>query len=122
MQSIARQISLIGRKADSDKDRRRVLRIFDEWLAAQKELSAVRRRDKTLLLIRLDDIGDYLLFRNQLRMYKRSPRWQKHVVTLLGNVSWEPRPSRTHDSARAGYGRGMKTATRGFTTRPAYAT
>jgi ADP-heptose:LPS heptosyltransferase len=43
-----------------------------------------------LLIIRLDDIGDYLLFRNQLRMYKRSPRWQKHVVTLLGNVSWEP--------------------------------
>jgi ADP-heptose:LPS heptosyltransferase len=88
MQSIARQISLIGRKADSDKDRRRVLRIFDEWLAAQKELSAVRRRDKTLLLIRLDDIGDYLVFRNQLEVYKASARWKSHRITLLGNESW----------------------------------
>ena len=88
MQSIARQISLIGRKADSDKDRRRVLRIFDEWLTAQKDLSAVRRRDKTLLLIRLDDIGDYLVFRNQLEVYKASARWKSHRITLLGNESW----------------------------------
>jgi len=88
MQSIARKISLIGRKADSDKDRRRVLRIFDEWLTAQKDLSAVRRRDKTLLLIRLDDIGDYLVFRNQLEVYKASARWKSHRITLLGNESW----------------------------------
>jgi len=88
MQSMARQISLIGRKADSDKDRRRVLRIFDEWLTAQKDLSAVRRREKTLLLIRLDDIGDYLVFRNQLEVYKASARWKSHRITLLGNESW----------------------------------
>jgi ADP-heptose:LPS heptosyltransferase len=88
MQSMARQISLIGRKADSAKDRRRVLRIFDEWLTAQKDLPAVRRRDKTLLLIRLDDIGDYLVFRNQLEVYKASARWKSHRITLLGNESW----------------------------------
>jgi ADP-heptose:LPS heptosyltransferase len=88
IQSMARRISLIGRKADSTKDRRRVLRIFDEWLTAQKDLSAVRRRDKTLLLIRLDDIGDYLVFRNQLEVYKASARWKSHRITLLGNESW----------------------------------
>src|ERR1700722_5235174 len=88
IQSMARRISLIGRKADSTKDRRRVLRIFDEALTAQKDLSAVRRRDKTLLLIRLDDIGDYLVFRNQLEVYKASARWKSHRITLLGNESW----------------------------------
>jgi ADP-heptose:LPS heptosyltransferase len=63
---------------------------FGEWKDLQHRLPAPSPSEERLLIIRLDDIGDYLLFRNQLRMYKRSPRWQKHVVTLLGNVSWEP--------------------------------
>jgi ADP-heptose:LPS heptosyltransferase len=88
MQSMARQISLIGRRADSAKDRRRVMRIFDEWLTDQRKLSAVSHRDRTLLLIRLDDIGDYLLFRNQLEVYKTSARWKSYRITLLGNESW----------------------------------
>jgi ADP-heptose:LPS heptosyltransferase len=88
MQSMLRQVSLIGRKADSAKDRRRVMRIFDEWITVQRELSAVRRRDRTLLLIRLDEIGDYLLFRNQLEAYKASARWKFYRITLLGNECW----------------------------------
>jgi ADP-heptose:LPS heptosyltransferase len=88
MQSMLRQVSLIGRKAHSVKDRRRVMRAFDEWIAVQRELSAVRRRDRTLLLIRLDEIGDYLLFRNQLQVYKASARWKSHRITLLGNEGW----------------------------------
>jgi ADP-heptose:LPS heptosyltransferase len=88
MQSMIRQVSLIGRKADSAKDRRRVMRTFDEWITAQRELSAVRRRDRTLLLIRLDEIGDYLLFRNQLEAYKASARWKHYRITLLGNECW----------------------------------
>jgi ADP-heptose:LPS heptosyltransferase len=88
IQSILRQVSLIGRRADSAKDCRRVMRIFDEWLIVQSELPAVLRRQGTLLLIRLDDIGDYLLFRNQLEAYKRSARWKSHRITLLGNESW----------------------------------
>jgi ADP-heptose:LPS heptosyltransferase len=88
MQSMIRQVSLIGRKADSAKDRRRVMRTFDEWITVQRELSAVRRRDRTLLLIRLDEIGDYLLFRNQLEAYKASARWKSYRITLLGNERW----------------------------------
>jgi ADP-heptose:LPS heptosyltransferase len=63
---------------------------FGEWKDLQHRLPAPSPSAERLLIIRLDDIGDYLLFRNQLRMYKRSPRWQRHAVTLLGNVSWEP--------------------------------
>jgi ADP-heptose:LPS heptosyltransferase len=88
MQSMMRQVSLIGRKADSTKDRRRVMRAFDEWITVQKDLSAVRRRDRTLLLIRLDEIGDYLVFRNQLAAYKASARWKSYRITLLGNERW----------------------------------
>ena len=88
VQWILRQVSLIGRKADSAKDRRRVMRIFADWMTAQRGLPAVRRRDRTLLLIRLDDIGDYLVFRNQLETYKRSARWKSYRITLLGNESW----------------------------------
>jgi ADP-heptose:LPS heptosyltransferase len=88
IQSILRQVSLIGRRKDSAKDRRRVMRVFDEGLTLQKELPPVRHREKTLLLIRLDDIGDYLLFRNQLETYKRSERWKSYRITLLGNESW----------------------------------
>jgi ADP-heptose:LPS heptosyltransferase len=88
MQSMMRQVSLIGRKADSIKDRRRVMRTFDEWIAVQRELSAVRRHDRTLLLIRLDEIGDYLVFRNQLEAYKASARWKSYRITLLGNECW----------------------------------
>lgn len=88
IQSVLRQVSLIGRRADSAKDCRRVMRIFDEWLTVLRELPPVRRRHGTLLLIRLDDIGDYLLFRNQLEAYKRSACWKSHRITLLGNESW----------------------------------
>ena len=63
---------------------------FSEWKGLQHRLPAPCPSETRLLIIRLDDIGDYLLFRNQLRMYKRSPSWQNHIVTLLGNVSWEP--------------------------------
>jgi ADP-heptose:LPS heptosyltransferase len=88
IQTLLRQVSLIRRKADSAKDRRRVIQNFNRWAAAQSELPAVRHRDRTLLLIRLDDIGDYLLFRNQLSAYKKSARWTSYRITLLGNEAW----------------------------------
>ena len=66
-----------------------MLRSFPEWKSAQQGLPPPRPSAKRLLLIRLDDIGDYLLFRNQLRMYKNSPRWRDHRISLLGNESWQ---------------------------------
>ena len=88
MKTLGRHVSLFLRKFDSAKDRRRVLKRFPLWKALQDGLPPPRRCSKTLLLIRLDDIGDYLLFRNQLSMYKNSSRWMDHKITLLGNDSW----------------------------------
>lgn len=84
-----RQISVLLRRWDSLKDRRRVLRKVGEWREDQAELPPARPQDKNLLIIRLDDIGDYLLFRNQLELYKDSPRWRGYSITLLGNASWK---------------------------------
>jgi ADP-heptose:LPS heptosyltransferase len=85
-----RQISVLLRRWDSLKDRRRVLRRFSEWREDQNSLPPPAPLVKRLLIIRLDDIGDYLLFRNQLGLYKKSPRWQGYSITLLGNASWQP--------------------------------
>ena len=65
-----------------------MLRKFTEWKTSQDTLPPPQPCANTLLLIRLDDIGDYLLFRNQLATYKKSARWGDHKITLLGNESW----------------------------------
>ncbi len=62
---------------------------FAEWREVQRSLHAPQPRANSLLLIRLDDIGDYLLFRNQLPKYKASARWGSQSITLLGNASWK---------------------------------
>lgn len=88
MNSIGRWISLAGRRRDAEKDRLRVLERFARWKADLVSLAPAAPIGNNLLLIRLDDIGDYVLFRNQLAMYKKSARWGGHRITLLGNASW----------------------------------
>jgi|SRR5579871_3400780 len=88
MLKLFREISLALRRRDSARDERRVLTRFARERALIAALPPVRTRPATLLLIRLDDIGDYLLFRNQLASYRASPRWRGHRITLLANDSW----------------------------------
>jgi len=42
----------------------------------------------SLLLIRLDGIGDYVLFRNFIKLLKNSQRFKNYKITLLGNSLW----------------------------------
>ncbi len=42
-----------------------------------------------VLLIRLDDIGDYILFRNTLAALKESTWAEGREITLLGNAAWK---------------------------------
>lgn len=87
-----RWISLLLRKLDSAREGKRILRSFEEWRGAQESLPAPQisqdRNRPKLLIMRLDDIGDYLLFRNQLQSYRGSDRWKDHHITFLGNSSW----------------------------------
>lgn len=41
----------------------------------------------TLLIIRLDVLGDYLLFRNYVRRIRESSRYKNYTITFCGNVA-----------------------------------
>ncbi len=60
--------------------------------AAVEEMAmAVPRhiRPKTLLLIRLDAIGDYVLFHDFLASLRRTGPFRDHRITLCGNKDWQ---------------------------------
>ena len=43
----------------------------------------------TLLLIRLDSIGDYILVRNFLKTFREKGKFQNYKITLCGNILWK---------------------------------
>jgi len=43
---------------------------------------------KTLLIVRTDRIGDYVLFRNFLEKIKISTKYKDYKITLIGNSDW----------------------------------
>jgi len=46
-------------------------------------------KPKSLLLIRLDAIGDYVLFRNFIEVLAKSKKYKDYKITLLGNSAWK---------------------------------
>ena len=44
---------------------------------------------KNLLLVKLDEIGDYILFRNFIEQIRKSERFSDYRITLCGNVVWK---------------------------------
>jgi len=57
-----------------------------DFLAIKKSKSLSRDR---LLLVRLDSIGDYVLFRDFIRILKESEKYKNYKITLCGNVIWK---------------------------------
>lgn len=51
--------------------------------------SRVGRNPGTLLVVKLDAIGDYILFRNFLEILKKHHLYRKYQVTLCGNLLWK---------------------------------
>lgn len=47
------------------------------------------KQDKSIILMRLDAIGDYLLFRNFIEILKNSMKFKEYKITLLGNIRWK---------------------------------
>ncbi len=84
-----RQISLTIRSLQKNKEVKRTLTKFGQWKAEIAAMQSTAPKAKKLLLIRLDDIGDYLLFRDTLATYKQSPRWEGYEITLLGYTLWK---------------------------------
>lgn len=46
-------------------------------------------KKNTLLIVRIDAIGDYILFRNFIKVIKESERFNNYSITLLGNKIWK---------------------------------
>ena len=55
-----------------------------------------RHRQKRLLIIKADAIGDYILFRNFIELVKNSEKFKDHRIDLLGNELWQD-IALTHD-------------------------
>lgn len=61
-------------------------------------LSKFRSPEKRLLIIKLDAIGDYILFRNYLEVLKNSDKFKGYEIDLLGNLKWQEL-AREYDSS-----------------------
>jgi ADP-heptose:LPS heptosyltransferase len=46
-------------------------------------------KPNSLLIIRLDAIGDYILFRNFIEIIKTSAKYKDYKITVIGNVVWK---------------------------------
>ncbi len=84
-----RILSQLLRNLKSSSEKSKVLKVVDAWKSEQSILPSYKLNKQTLLIIRLDDIGDYLLFRNFLEAYNQSPVWKSWQKTLLGNIVWK---------------------------------
>lgn len=85
-----RVVSLAIRKFQDKKNEQKVLSTFQSWCASIASIQAPSiPKQRKLLIIKLDDIGDYLVFRNALAIIRTSPRWQGYHITLLGNTAWK---------------------------------
>ncbi len=60
-----------------------ILFTITDFLAKQNK----RKKHKTILLIRLDAIGDYVLFRNYIEILKNE--YKDYKITLVGNIAWK---------------------------------
>jgi len=61
------------------------------------EKRPITYRANALLLIRLDAIGDYVLFRNFIEILRKSNKYKKYKITLCGNIAWK-NLTETYDS------------------------
>ena len=84
-----RKISISLRVLQSKKEIKRTLKLYEEWSKEIASISGSKERSKKILIIRLDEIGDYLLFRNTMAAYRDNPEWAGYEITLLGNVFWK---------------------------------
>lgn len=85
-----RSLSLLTRKLQQGKEIKKTLATFRLWQQQVAALPAPQTSaEKRLLIIRLDDIGDFILFRNTLPAYRTAPRFAGYKISLLANIVWK---------------------------------
>jgi ADP-heptose:LPS heptosyltransferase len=65
---------------------KRIFKLFSslqiEWRISRLQIS---RSPKTLLIVRLDGLGDYILFRNYFQTIRNSNKYHDYKITFCGN-------------------------------------
>jgi ADP-heptose:LPS heptosyltransferase len=54
-----------------------------------KQIKLEKTKNKKLLIVRPDAIGDYILFRNFLEIIKKNKKYKGYEIHLLGNMVWK---------------------------------
>jgi ADP-heptose:LPS heptosyltransferase len=62
--------------------------IFSYLIISFLQLQKIEKASKTLLLIRLDEIGDFVLFCNFITVVKTSKKFKDYKISLVGNEVW----------------------------------
>ncbi len=65
--------------------RNSVIKTFEAYLSR----NSPSLRPKTVMILRLDAIGDYILFRNMLHQIRKSEKFRDYKITLCGNIAWK---------------------------------
>ncbi len=88
---IIRKISIGLRKKSEQKKAAQVLAQAKLWASSidQLPMPKVEEPKKKLALIRLDDIGDYILWRNVLVFIRNAAKYKGYEITLIGNIVWK---------------------------------
>ena len=81
--------SLLVRRFKKSSAAKKTIHKLQDYVSAQNKLSLYQSVPNKLLIIRLDEIGDYILWRNSLHWFKTSLQWKHHHITLLGNLAWK---------------------------------
>jgi ADP-heptose:LPS heptosyltransferase len=68
---------------------KKLIKFISHCLIDLLVLPSKKIKPNSLLLIRLDAIGDYLMFRNFIQELKESQKYKEFSITLLGNSAWE---------------------------------
>lgn len=65
----------------------RELLSLPSFFSALSSKNQINQNNNSLIIIRIDAIGDYILFRNYLQ---HLPKYKDHEITLVGNSLWKP--------------------------------
>ena len=71
------------------KFKNKIASVLYELILGVVKISAIKTQNESLLLIKNDEIGDYILFRNFLKDIRKSKKYEGYQITLLGNIIWK---------------------------------
>jgi ADP-heptose:LPS heptosyltransferase len=84
-----RFVSIFLRKRKDKKKVKKTIETFEKWSSIISTLHLPDIRNKSIAIIRLDDIGDYILFRNFIELYCNCEKYKGYSFTLIGNIVWK---------------------------------